>query len=67
MRVAGSPTLLPSCLDDDVGDEKPARVIDVFVDELDLRGLSFEVTTAPMGLAGTPSGEKRLKRAWRRN
>jgi len=34
--------LLPSCLDDDVADDNPARVVDVYVDELDLRALGFE-------------------------
>ena len=29
-------TLLPECLDDYIGDDNPVRVIDVFVDELDL-------------------------------
>lgn len=36
------PTLLPSCLDDYVSEDNPARVVDVFVDELDLRALGFE-------------------------
>jgi transposase len=43
------PTLLPSCLDDYVGEESPARVIDVFVDELDLDGLGFGTTPAATG------------------
>ncbi len=43
------PTLLPECLDDYVAAENPVRVIDVFVDELDLRGLGFEVTAAATG------------------
>jgi transposase len=43
------PTLLPECLDDYVADENPVRVVDVFVDELDLRGLGFEVTAAATG------------------
>ena len=43
------PTLLPSCLDDYVGEESAARVIDVFVDELDLRGLGFGMTPAATG------------------
>jgi hypothetical protein len=46
------PTLLPSCLDDYVGGDNPARVIDVFVEELDLGGLGFVVTTAAMGRPG---------------
>lgn len=43
------PVLLPSCLDDYVSDENPARVIDVFVDELDLGGLGFEIVPAATG------------------
>jgi transposase len=43
------PTLLPSCLDDYVGEDNPARVIDVFVDELDLAELGFAVTPAVTG------------------
>jgi transposase len=37
----GQSTLFPDCLEDWVGEENPARVIDVFVDELDLGGLGF--------------------------
>ena len=36
------PALLPSCLEDYVSEENPARVIDAFVDELDLGRLSPE-------------------------
>src|SRR6266403_957089 len=43
------PTLLPSCLDDYVGEDNPARVIDVFIDELDLAELGFAVTPAVTG------------------
>ena len=46
------PTLLPSCLDDYVSEDNPARVIDVFVDELDLGGLGFELTPAATGRPG---------------
>ena len=35
-------TLLPECLDDYVAEDNPVRVIDVFIDELDLTGLGFE-------------------------
>ena len=45
----GQPTLLPSCLDDYVGEDNPARVVDVFVDELDLGSLGFELTPASTG------------------
>ena len=43
------PALLPSCLEDYVSEDNPARVIDVFVDELDLGGLGFVVTPAATG------------------
>ena len=43
-------TLLRECLDDYVAEDNPVRVVDVFVDELDLRGLCFEgVTPAATG------------------
>ncbi len=35
-------TLLPECLDDFVGGDNAVRVVDVFVEELDLRELGFE-------------------------
>lgn len=38
----GQGTLLPERLEDWVGEDNPVRVIDVFVDELDLGGLGFD-------------------------
>src|SRR6185436_11422991 len=38
----GQNTLFPECLDDWIGEDNPVRVIDVFVDELDLGGLEFD-------------------------
>lgn len=38
----GQATLLPDCLEDYIGEDNPVRVVDVFVDELDLRDLGFE-------------------------
>jgi len=35
-------TLLPECLDDFIADDNPVRVVDAFVDELDLRALGFD-------------------------
>jgi transposase len=35
-------TLLPECLDDYLGEDNPVRVVDVFVDELNLEELGFE-------------------------
>jgi transposase len=37
----GQITLLPECLDDWVNEDNPVRVVDVFVDELDLAALGF--------------------------
>ena len=37
----GQSTLFPECLDDWIVEDNPVRVIDVFVDELDLGGLGF--------------------------
>jgi len=35
-------TLLPECLDDFIAEDNPVRVVDAFVEELDLQGLGFE-------------------------
>src|SRR5258705_11821768 len=48
----GHSTLFPECLEDWIGEDNPVRVIDVFVDELDLSELGFsgvdpEVTGRP--------------------
>jgi transposase len=37
----GQSTLFPECLEDWIGEDNPVRVIDAFVDELDLGGLGF--------------------------
>ena len=34
-------TLLPECLDDYIGEDNPVRVVDVFVDELNLGALGL--------------------------
>ena len=45
--------LLPELLDDYVADGNPVRVVDVFVDELDLAQLGFEgMEPAPTGRPG---------------
>src|SRR3546814_16774112 len=49
----GQSTLFPDCLEDWVGEENPVRVIDVFVDELDLGELGFS-RVEPKG-TGRPS------------
>jgi hypothetical protein len=38
----GQSTLLPECLDDFIGESNPVRVIDLFVDSLDLAELDFD-------------------------
>ena len=38
-------TLLPECLDDFVGADNPVRIVDAFVEELDLLSLGFEGST----------------------
>jgi transposase len=49
--------LLPEYLEDYVSEENPVRVIDVFVDELDLAGLGFErVRAAATGRPGYHPG-----------
>ena len=45
--------LLPECLDDYIGEDNPVRVVDAFVDELDLEALGFEGTIA--AATGRPS------------
>jgi len=42
-------SLLPRSLEDYVGDDNPARVVDVFVDELDLEALGFSLVAAATG------------------
>src|SRR5260370_14536468 len=37
----GQSTLFPECLEDWIGEDNPVRVIDVFVEELELAGLGF--------------------------
>ncbi len=34
-------TWLPECLDDYIGEDNPVRIVDVFVDEIDLQSLGF--------------------------
>jgi hypothetical protein len=50
-------TLLPECLDDWVDESNPVRVVDVFVEALELRGLSLmaSIRQRPAGPAYRPS------------
>jgi hypothetical protein len=52
-RRAAQSFLLPEALDDYVTDTNPVRVVDVFVDELDLHKLGFEGVEP--ALTGRPS------------
>lgn len=46
-------TLLPECLEDFVAQDNPVRIVDAFVDELDLASMGFEGTTP--AITGRPS------------
>src|SRR4029450_9444149 len=46
-------TLLPECLDDYIADDNPVRVVDAYVEELDLQELGFE--GAEPALTGRPA------------
>lgn len=45
--------LIPECLDDVIADDNPVRIIDAFVDELNLESLGFE--KAAPAATGRPS------------
>ncbi len=45
-------TLFPEKLDDFVSEDNPARVIDVFIDKLDISGLGFKTETTGAGRPG---------------
>ena len=49
----GQATLFPECLADWIGEDNPVRVIDAFVEELDLAGLGFDGVAAEA--TGRPS------------
>ena len=52
-RIEGSATLFPECLADWIDENNTVRVIDVFVDELDLADLGFDGVAPEM--TGRPS------------
>ena len=53
-------TLFPACLDEYVSDDNPVRVIDVFVEERDLRALQFE-RVIPQGTGRGPAQDLHLR------
>ena len=55
----GQRTLFPECLDDWICDDNPVRVIDVFVNELDLADLGF--SRVDPKATGRPSYPLRFK------
>jgi len=57
-------TLLPECLDDFINEDNPVRVVDVFVDRLELGKLGFKVTPADTGRPGYHPATM-LKLSWK--
>ena len=58
--------LLPECLDDFVGEDNPVRVVDAFIEELDLALLGFagvvpEATGRPSYHPSTPAEDLPLR------
>ncbi|SHH62642.1 Transposase [Pollutimonas bauzanensis] len=51
-------TLLPECLDDFIGEDNPIRVVEAFVDELDLASMGFHGATP--AATGRPSYHPRV-------
>ena len=46
----GQQTMLPACLEDYIAEDNPVRVVDAFIDQLDLAALGFgRVQPAPTG------------------
>jgi transposase len=48
----GQSTLFPERIDDYIGEDSPVRVIDVFIDKLDISGLGFKAEPAGTGRPG---------------
>ena len=57
-------TLFPERLDDYVAEESPVRVIDVFIDELDLSGLGFKTVAEATGRLPMPAALSDRSRVW---
>lgn len=59
-------TLLPESLDEYIDAENPVRIVDLFVDQLDLGGLGFSVEPAANQaflpfLFGMPTGKPKIR------
>ncbi len=48
----GQATLFPERLDDAIRDDNPVRVVDAYIDALDLAALDFDVVPAATGRPG---------------
>jgi transposase len=55
-------TLLPECLDDYLGEDNPVRVIEAFIEELDLEALGFAGTAPARQRPLVPTAERLLPR-----
>lgn len=49
-------TLMPECLEDYIGSDNPVRVVDAFVEALDLTQMGFEAVAASTGRPGYHPG-----------
>ena len=49
-------TLMPECLEDYIGPDNPVRVVDAFVDALDLAEMGFDTSAAATGRPGYHPG-----------
>jgi hypothetical protein len=49
-------TLLPECLEDFIAEDNPVRIVDAFVDELELASLGFDGATPAITATVLPSG-----------
>lgn len=60
-------TLLPECLDDDIGQDNPVRIVDALIEELDLLSLGFSgadpAPRAPCVPAGCAAQALQLRRS----
>ncbi len=54
---------LPACIDDYVAEDNPVRVVDLFVDELDMAFLGF-ADAASTGRPGCRGGLPSTRRRW---
>ena len=45
-------TLMPECLEDYIGPDNPVRVVDAFVEALDLAEMGFDTSAAATGRPG---------------